>query len=96
MPKSAGWGRDLYVAKSGDFTKVGRSQHVQKRMVELQRGMPFQECTLVALFPQAGSLELSIHRELEAASVQRYNEWFLARPADVIRCVAQQLANLER
>ena len=96
MPKSAGWGRDLYVAKSGEFTKVGRSQHVPKRMKELQRGMPFQACTLVALFPAAGSLELSVHRELEAAGAQRYNEWFLAPPSHVIRCVAEQLANLER
>lgn len=94
MPKSAGWGRDLYICSTGEFTKVGRSQHVQRRMVEIRRGFPFQECPLVAVFPLAGGIELSVHRELEAAGVQRYNEWFLARPADVIRCVARQLGQL--
>lgn len=96
MGKSAVWGRDLYIATAGGFTKVGRSQHVPVRLLQLRRNMPFQDVQLYAVVHAAGPLETSVHRELTQLGAQRHGEWFLAPPAVVLSCVARQLANLER
>jgi T5orf172 domain len=95
MGKSAVWGRDLYIATAGGFTKVGRSQHVPVRLLQLRRNMPFQDVQLYAVVHAAGPLETSVHRELTQLGAQRHGEWFLAPPAVVLSCVARQLANLD-
>ena len=93
MPKKA-WGADLYLIQAGELTKLGRSQHPQKRLQEIQRGVPWLRCHLYAIFPKCGFLEASLHRQIWGL-FDRHGEWYLASPNQVAEVVLKQLAELE-
>ena len=75
------WGRDLYIIAAGpELTKLGRSQHPQKRLQEISRGMPFQPCRL--------------HREL-ALGHEKRGEWYRCSAETVAATVVRRLGSLE-
>ena len=89
------WGKDLYIISAGpELTKLGRSQHPQKRLQEIARGMPWSECALWAVFPDAGCMETSLHKEL-AVLHERRGEWYRCSAGDVGQIVARRLGMLE-
>ena len=88
------WGQDLYIIAAGELTKLGRSQHPQKRLQEISRGMPFQPCRLWGVFPDAGPVEAALHRELSLSHEKR-GEWYRCSAADVAATVVRRLGLLE-
>ena len=89
------WGKDLYLISAGpELTKLGRSQHPQKRQQEIARGMPFAECTLWAVFPDGGCLEAALHKELAILHEKR-GEWYRAPVDKVAQTVVRCLSALE-
>ena len=93
MPKKA-WGADLYLVTAGELTKLGRSQHPHKRLQELQRGVPWLQCKLYAIFPTAGFLEAGLHKDL-TARFQRHGEWYVCTAAQVAETCVARLKALE-
>ena len=93
MPKK-GWGADLYLVTAGELTKLGRSQHPHKRLQEIQRGVPWLECKLYAIFPNAGFLEAGLHKDL-TARFQRHGEWYVCTASEVARTCVERLQGLE-
>ncbi len=90
------WGRHLYVIHAGnELTKVGRSQHPEKRLQEVSRGIPFVECRLWAVFPDSGWLEPALHRQLGSV-YEKCAEWYRAPADEVLALVACQLAELDK
>jgi hypothetical protein len=92
MPKA--WGADLYVITIGEVTKLGRSSNVQRRLSEIQRGVPWLQVELFATFPKLGFLEGALHRQL-AGHFEKRNEWYLAGPSRVAEIVLTQIRELE-
>ena len=89
------WGKDLYIIAAGlELTKLGRSQHPQKRLQEISRGMPFQPCSLFAVFPDAGPMEAALHREL-ALGHEKRGEWYRCSAETVAATVVRRLGSLE-
>ena len=88
------WGKDLYIITAGELTKVGRSQHPQKRLQEISRGMPFVECRLWAVFPNAGPLEAGLHRELGSLHEKR-GDWYRCPVERIAQTVVARLNGLE-
>ena len=88
----ASWGCDLYVISCGELCKVGRSKHVAKRFKEIQRGMPFSDCHILAVFPGSGFCESWMHRAL--ADYPRRGEWFRCDAQAVLCIVASHLSAL--
>ena len=93
MPKLT-WGRDLYVISCGEITKLGRSQHPQKRLQEVARGMPWSPCRLWAVFPDAGFLEAGLHRQL-SGQFERRGEWYKVGPEVIARLAVAHLTAVE-
>ncbi len=92
MPRA--YGTDLYVISAGELTKVGRSIHCQKRLLEIARGMPWTECRLVAVFPGLGFVASWVHRALQQQGTARRGEWFWVDPQVAVCAVADQLRTL--
>jgi hypothetical protein len=89
------WGQDLYIIAAGpELTKLGRSQHPQKRLQEISPGMPFQPCSLFAVFPDAGPMEAALHREL-ALGHEKRGEWYRCSAETVAATVVRRLGSLE-
>ena len=88
------WGQDLYIISAGELTKLGRSQHPQRRLQEISRGMPFQPCQLWAVFPDAGPMEAALHREL-ALGHEKRGEWYRCPAGDVAQTVVRRLGLME-
>jgi Meiotically up-regulated gene 113 len=89
------WGKDLYLIAAGpELTKLGRSQHPEKRLQEFSRHMPFAECVLWAVFPNAGCLEAQLHKELAILHEKR-GEWYRCSVETVARTVVSRLAVLD-
>ena len=63
--------------------------HPYKRLRELQHGMPWSDCQLVALFPGMGFCEQWAHRAL--AHYERRGEWFRCAPGEAMLAVTRQL-----
>ncbi len=78
----------------GEITKLGRSQHPQKRLAEISRGMPWSPCRLWAVFPDGGFLEAQLHRQLSGQFDKR-GEWNKAAPDQIVQLVVEQLASVE-
>ena len=93
MPKKA-WGADLYLVTAGELTKLGRSQHPHKRLQEIQRGVPWLQCKLYAIFPTAGFLEAGLHKDL-TARFQRHGEWYVCTAYQVAETCVARLKALE-
>ena len=91
---SKNWGLDLYIIQTEGLTKLGRSQHPQIRLREIQRGLPWSPCHLWAVFPRAGHLEAALHRTL-AARYEKFAEWYKASPEQIVAVVASHIAALE-
>ncbi len=90
------WGKDLYIIHAGpELTKLGRSQHPNKRLQEISRGMPFAECRLWSVFPDAGWLGPALQSEL-ASLFEKRAEWYRASAHEISALVVRQLAELER
>jgi len=89
------WGADLYIISAGpELTKLGRSQHPQKRLLEISRGMPFQPCRLWGVFPDAGPLESSLHKELSLSHEKR-GDWYRCSAGDLAAVVVRRLGSME-
>jgi Meiotically up-regulated gene 113 len=88
------WGKDLYIITAGELTKVGRSQHPLRRLKEIARGMPFAECRLWAVFPNAGPLEAGLHRELGLHHEKR-GDWYRCPVEQIAQTVVARLNGLE-
>ena len=96
-PRERGWSdnRFLYIAKYRDdwptsFVKVGRALNPQRRMRELQACQPFW-LELVATWPDAGHLELEVHRLLDAYRVPGPSREWYAISADHARGLVEGL-----
>ena len=89
------WGKDLYVISAGpELSKLGRSQHVDKRLSEIKRGMPFAELRLWAVFPGAGPMEAALHRQM-ALGHEKRGEWYRCPAGDVAQTVVRCLGSME-
>ena len=89
------WGQDLYIIAAGpELSKLGRSQHPQKRLQEISRGMPFQPCRLWGVFPDAGPLESSLHKEL-GLSQEKRGDWYRCSAGDLASVVVRRLGLME-
>jgi len=73
MPRP--YGKDLYLISAGELIKVGRSCNTARRLLEIQRSMPFANATLLATFPEQGFLEPFVFKAL--GEYQRRGEWLL-------------------
>lgn len=73
----------VYVAKSGDFFKIGRSGNIPRRLRVLQTAAP-HPVTLVASW--TGINGVRVERELHARFADRRvtGEWFALMPDDLI------------
>ena len=91
---SKNWGLDLYIVETEGMTKLGRSQHPQIRLREIQRGLPWSPCSLWCVFPRAGHIEAAVHREL-AARFEKFAEWYKATPQQIVSVVALHIAALD-
>ena len=82
---------DLYIFANSlipGMVKIGRSNDVERRRVELQRSHPFRLIT-VATFPGAGHLEANVHLALHAHLVDGPGrEWFSVAASDAIHAIA--------
>ena len=69
------YGRDLYIlAIDGNLCKNGRSSNCERRLKEIQSYMPWLSVELVAVLPDAGWLETTLHGAFKSRQVGR--EWF--------------------
>ena len=71
MPRP--YGKDLYLISAGELIKLGRSCNIPRRLLEIQRSMPFANATLLATFPEQGFLEPFVFRAL--GEFPRRGEW---------------------
>ena len=82
---------DLYIFANSlipGMVKIGRSNDIERRRVELQRSHPFRLIT-VATFPGAGHLEANVHTALHAHLVDGPGrEWFHVSASDAIHAIA--------
>jgi hypothetical protein len=82
---------DLYIFANSlipGMVKIGRSNDVERRRVELQRSHPFRLIT-IATFPGAGHLEAKVHLALHAHLVDGPGrEWFSVAASDAIHAIA--------
>jgi len=69
------YGDHLYVIAMQDCVKVGRSCNVQRRLDEIQRGVPMFQTRLLQDFPGQGWQERRVHRFLKEARIAN-SEWF--------------------
>lgn len=91
MPRP--YGKDLYLISAGELIKVGRSCNVARRLLEIQRSMPFANASLLATFPEQGFLEPFVFRAL--SEYPRRGEWVQGcSVARAIEAVAACLAAL--
>jgi hypothetical protein len=62
------WGEDLYLfrAQGTGMIKIGRSCDVERRRRDVQRGCPWVDVELMAVFGGLGYLEALIHQILES------------------------------
>ena len=89
------WGKDLYIISAGpELSKLGRSQHPEKRLSEIARHMPFAECALWAIFPNGGCMEAALHKELANLHEKR-GEWYRCSASVVAQKVATRLGMME-
>lgn len=70
-------GAHLYLIQSNvtGAVKIGRSNHPEKRLLELQTGSPYK-LRLLAQFEGRGSIEPVLHREMESFRLKIKGEWF--------------------
>jgi hypothetical protein len=82
---------DLYIFSNSllpGILKIGRTNDVERRRVEMQRSQPFHVNT-VATFPGKGHLRGVIHTALHANIVDGPGrEWFRVSESDVIHTIA--------
>ena len=88
------WGSDLYIVSAPPLAKLGRSQHPQKRILEISRGCPWLDCKLWVTFPGAGFLEAGLHKEL-TSRFERHGEWYVCTASEVARSCVDRLLALE-
>ena len=89
---------DLYVMQNSRIPgelKIGRSQDVEARRHSLQRSQNFRMLVL-AVFPQAGHMERSVHEMLAYCRVPEEvaagREWFCCSPQTAFSAIGQALA----
>ena len=69
------YGRDLYIlAIDNELCKIGRSSNCERRLKEVRAYMPWLVVELVAVLPDAGWLETTLHGAFKSRQVGR--EWF--------------------
>ena len=68
------YGQDLYVMRSGELCKIGRSMDAARRLNELQRSNPWGDIELIGIFPDKGWLEPFVLRHLTGQHPVR-GEW---------------------
>ena len=67
----AQYGKHLYLLKTSEFVKIGRSMDVLRRLGEHRRGNPWAEITLVAVFENSGFVEPWVLKALSQHEAQR-------------------------
>ena len=70
-------GLHLYIIQSNitGAVKIGRSNHPEKRLLELQTGSPYK-LKLLASFDGKGDLEPVLHRTMDRWRLKIKGEWF--------------------
>ena len=82
------------ISAGPELTKLGRSHHVDRRLSEIKRGMPFASLRLWAVFPDAGPLEAALHREL-ALGHEKRGDWYRCSAEEVTASVVRRLGSME-
>ena len=87
---------DLYVIQNSRITgelKIGRSEDVEARRRSLQASQNFK-ILLLAVFPQAGHIETSVHGILSYCQITEEaagREWFGCSPQTSFAAIGQAL-----
>ena len=91
------WGQDLYIMSAGpDLVKVGRSYHAERRLGEVQRGAPWMDIHLAAVFADRGAVETLAHAVLSDWGFRRVGgEWWACSLAQASAAVAEALSEIE-
>ena len=87
------YGRDLYIlAIDGNLCKIGRSSNCERRLKEVRAYMPWLVVELVAVLPDAGWLEGTLHGAFQSRKVGR--EWFRIGKEEAIEAAEMNKACL--
>jgi hypothetical protein len=85
----AQYGKHLYLLKTSEFVKIGRSMDVRRRLGEHRRGNPWAEITLVAVFENSGFVEPWVLKAL--SQHERRSEWVRCSVPDALQAIGQCL-----
>ena len=91
------WGQDLYIMCAGpDLVKVGRSYDAERKLGEVQRGAPWLDINLAAVFADRGAVETMAHAVLSDWGFRRMGgEWWACTVGQASAAIAEALSQIE-